>query len=499
MAGEAVRAVLERLFLGLRPPESGEQRRGSLLVALVAEGDTGRARCTVTVAAAGELSCGVGAEALRGAPRGVLELPGVPRAPAPCCGRILHQARLRLTFQLSPRPSTLSSDCAELRRFLHKTSAVYPEVEFHFCVSVNGAVASHTYGQESAGALPGARLRVQSRHFAPPAEPGGAPRCSRIHPALGTPIRLRVPPPAAAVGLGGELSVLPAAALCPCHRPAPNLPTRLAAVALFLYDPVGLPAAPPLPRLFQDPSWLTDWERFGFTAAPRTPPEGEEELVTPDATYVVRQGAGAPVGDRHPQTLLLFLFLRHDDPFQAYDAGARRLLLAHLDQTLLSSRPALTRGLRTLVHPALEELRRRHESQERLARSLPVVLDAVTAVVTGSTSARFRRTCLRTMQVEDTAALAAAARRSLAEVTQRCLLPCASCETPGAPGDPRRGEGRAREGGTRHPPFRVRLGGSLRAEGTADGGGGGGGGGGRGHASPEQRGAGVVAGGGRPG
>ncbi|XP_054664283.1 type 2 DNA topoisomerase 6 subunit B-like [Grus americana] len=202
----------------------------------------------------------------------------------------------------------------------------------------------------------------------------------------------------------------------------------------------------------RDPSWLADWERFGFTAAPRAPPEGEEELVTPDATYAVRPGAGAPVGDRHPQTLLLFLFLRHDDPFQVYDAGARRLLLAHLDQTLLSSRPALARGLRTLVHPALEELRRRHESQERLARSLPVVLDAVTAVVTGSTSARFRRTCLRTMQVEDTAALAAATRRSLAEVTQRRLLPCASCETPGAPGDPRRGEGRAGERGTRHPP-----------------------------------------------
>ncbi|KAM6188550.1 type 2 DNA topoisomerase 6 subunit B-like [Sarcoramphus papa] len=167
MAGEAVRAVLERLLLGLRPPDSGEPRRGSLLVALAAEGDMGRPRCTVTVAAAGELSHDIDAETLRGATRGVLELPGVPRTPAPCCGRILHRAQLRSAFQLSPPPGTLSPDCVTLRRFLHKTSVVHPEVEFHFCVSVNGAVASHTYGRESAWALAGARLRVQSRHFAP--------------------------------------------------------------------------------------------------------------------------------------------------------------------------------------------------------------------------------------------------------------------------------------------------------------------------------------------
>ncbi|XP_064293541.1 type 2 DNA topoisomerase 6 subunit B-like [Phalacrocorax carbo] len=138
--------VLEQLLVALRPPESGDPRRGSLLVALVAEGEAGRPRCTVTVAAAGELSRDVGAEVLRGAARGVLELPGVPVAPSPCCGRILRRARLRAAFQLSPPPGTLTPDCVALRRFLHRTSLVHPEVEFHFCVSINGAVTSHSYG-----------------------------------------------------------------------------------------------------------------------------------------------------------------------------------------------------------------------------------------------------------------------------------------------------------------------------------------------------------------
>ncbi|KAM9510791.1 type 2 DNA topoisomerase 6 subunit B-like [Guaruba guarouba] len=338
-------------------------------------------------------------------------------------------------------------------------------MEFHFCISTNGAVASHTYGRESACTLEGVRLRVQSWHFvlSRQAAPGGAPPCSRIHPTLGPLIRLRVPPPAVAAGLGGELSLIPAAALSPCLRRVPNRPSRLDAIAisrcsrwdpggnrggggghtwgravvldrghLFLYDPAGLPAA--APRFFQDPSWMADWEQFGFTAAPSAQTEGEEELVTPDATYTVQQGAGGPDGDPHPQSFLLFLFLQHEDPFQAYDASTRLALLQHLEQTLCSSRPALARGLRTLIHPMLGELRQRHEAQRRLARSLSVALAAVTAVVSGSTHTRFRRGCLRTMQVEDTPALVAAVQRSLAEVTHRRLLPGGSCETAG--GDP---------------------------------------------------------------
>ncbi|XP_035169628.1 type 2 DNA topoisomerase 6 subunit B-like, partial [Oxyura jamaicensis] len=173
---------------------------------------------------------------------------------------------------------------------------------------------------------------------------------------------------------------------------------------VFCYDPAGLPAAPRPPRLFQDPSWLADWGRFGCTATPCAPPAGEEGLVPADATYALRPAAGPRRGDSRPQTLLLFLFMRHHDPFQPYDAGTRRLLLAHAEPLLLGSRRALTRGVRALVHPLLEALSRREQGQERLARALPVALAAVGAVVAGSTSARFRRRCLRIMQVADTPA-----------------------------------------------------------------------------------------------
>ncbi|XP_049646854.1 translation initiation factor IF-2-like [Accipiter gentilis] len=62
----------------------------------------------------------------------------------------------------------------------------------------------------------------------------------------------------------------------------------------------GSTAAGPEPALCTDPSWLADWERFGFTTAPCDRPEGEEELVTPDATYTVRHGTGVPGGGPSP-------------------------------------------------------------------------------------------------------------------------------------------------------------------------------------------------------
>ncbi|RMB90535.1 hypothetical protein DUI87_33136 [Hirundo rustica rustica] len=147
------------------------------------------------------------------------------------------------------------------------------------------------------------------------------------------------------------------------------------------------------------------------------------EPVPPDVTFAVRwdppEGDGdpqtPPEGD--PKTLLVFLFLRHRDPFGGYDAGTRRLLLPQLEPTLRLSRPALARGLRALLHPLLGELRRQHQARQRVARAQALAVAAVTAVVAASSSARFRSACLGVLQVQDTAALAAAARRRWAEVS----------------------------------------------------------------------------------
>ncbi|XP_065718335.1 type 2 DNA topoisomerase 6 subunit B-like [Patagioenas fasciata] len=205
---------------------------------------------------------------------------------------------------------------------------------------------------------------------------------------------------------------------------------------VFLYDPGGLPCPRVPPHLLGDPSCVAEWPRFGLIASPHAGPQLEQELAVPDVTYVLRQTGGDADGGQRPQTLLLFLFLRHHDPFQPYDSGTRGLLQGHLEPVLSLSRPALERGLRRLLHPLLRQTRRRERAQQRVSRSVGVAVAALSAVVTASTSSRFRRSCLDTMQVTDTAALVVAAQRSLAQVTQQRRLH-RGCRDP--PGDTPRG------------------------------------------------------------
>ncbi|XP_062454826.1 type 2 DNA topoisomerase 6 subunit B-like [Rhea pennata] len=461
--------VLERLLLRLQPVAGGQPGRGTLLVALSAEGDAGdagAARCTATVAAAGEICSEIRSEGVWSGANEVLAQFGArsaaPQAVAPCCRQILHRAPLQLAFevlssrsasaQLSPRPGTLRAGCVALRRFIHGTSVVHPELVFHYCFRMDGAVSSHAYGparRENVCELGGARLLARSEHFARPESAGDVPLCSKIHPVPGAPIGLRIPPAAAAAGVSGELSVLPAAALCPCLKQYPNLPSRLTAVAISCCRrPRGSRQAARKPAL---PSWCWDQEvpllaltsgtcsattRLGCRwrrAAPSSSVTHRgwrtgADLVLPASTFVLQPDL-APAGPQ--QTLLLFLFLRRADPFQAYDAWARRLLASHLEPTLQCSREALQRGVRALLHPALEELGRRAQQQACLARCLPVALRALSSVMASSTSARFRRRCLRTLQAADTLALAAAARQRLLDVTRWRRLPAGSCDAAG--------------------------------------------------------------------
>ncbi|XP_053857891.1 type 2 DNA topoisomerase 6 subunit B-like isoform X2 [Vidua macroura] len=375
MAEEAVRAVLEQLLVALGTPKNGEPRRGALLVALTAGGALGGPLCTLTVAATGPLSRDLDPETLGGgAPRGVQELPGAPPNPPPCCGRILARAQVQRSFQIC-HPPPLSPARGSLWRLLHRTSLVHPEVEFHFCASIDGNVTSRRLSPEPPWAQAGTRLRVQSRHFT-------GPPCSRLRPSPGLPLPLPVPPPLAAAGFGGDLELLPVSALGPPGTPPGHGPP-LCRVQLYLFDPAGVPVPPPAPPTLQDPSLLGDWGGFGLAVTPlnpqnppdpKNPPdprgccEDEEEPVPPDVTFGVRwdppEGDGdpqtSPEGD--PKTLLVFLFLRHRDPFGGYDAGTRRLLLAQLEPTLRLGRPALARGLRALLHPLLGELRRQHQA-----------------------------------------------------------------------------------------------------------------------------------------
>lgn len=56
--------------------------------------------------------------------------------------------------------------------------------------------------------------------------------CSRFHPVLGHPVILSIPEDMADMGLSGELTLTPAAALCPCPKVFSNQLNRISSASI---------------------------------------------------------------------------------------------------------------------------------------------------------------------------------------------------------------------------------------------------------------------------
>ncbi|XP_053823973.1 CAAX prenyl protease 2 isoform X2 [Vidua chalybeata] len=348
MAEGAVRAVLEQLLVALGTPKNGEPRRGALLVALTAGGALGGGLCTLTVAATGPLSRDLDPETLGGGDpgpgSGAKELPDLSPPPAE------PHPGVPVAIPAPDQPRAPRGRVPFLCQ--HRWERHVPKAE-------PGAPLG-TGGNQTEGAEP-------ALHWAalqpPPPEPGAAAAAAGAAPAGGRGLRGG---PGAAPGQRPRPPRDPPRARTP-PLPSATLPVR----------PRGGPRAPPGPP---NPAGPLSARGLGGLwpgcdpPEPQKPPdprgccEDEEEPVPPDVTFGVRwdppEGDGdpqtSPKGD--PKTLLVFLFLRHRDPFGGYDAGTRRLLLAQLEPTLRLGRPALARGLRALLHPLLGGLRRQHQA-----------------------------------------------------------------------------------------------------------------------------------------
>ncbi|XP_059574467.1 type 2 DNA topoisomerase 6 subunit B-like isoform X3 [Alligator mississippiensis] len=437
---EAARAVVEQLLVRLGPDQAG----GWLALCTEAR-DTALGRsqlqCVTSVAAQGPFGArSLGEQVWRDAGGRLAELPVQwisPRDARACCHELLAPDALRLAFQVEEEPGELRAACQALQSFIHRVSLLRPKMRFHYCVNVQGAISAQTYCEPSqAGVcvLNGTELVADWRHYIQPGPPGTPVPCRKLHPVLGRATRLLLPAAVAEAGISGELSLVPAAALCPCLRPLPNQPAQLNTVSVFCYDPAGLP----LPATFlRDPAHLADWERHGYVATPDPGPDPKEGLARPDAGYLLHRGGGdAAEPGAQPQTLLLFLLLRYADPFQdppVCDARTQQVLVSHVEQILGCSAGAVREAVQGVVDAALEEDAHRQRSQRRLCQALPVVLEAVSSVVSSSTSARFRRACLQSWQVSDTPELVVALSGALTGVTRRRRLPRSSCTDPGPP------------------------------------------------------------------
>ncbi|CAI5652364.1 unnamed protein product [Oreochromis niloticus] len=252
--------------------------------------------------------------------------------------------------------------------------------------------------------------------------------CVRGHPAIGGRLPLSIPPQTMEQGLFGDLSVQVVALLTPCLLPYPNVTTELT----HIQNPSNIPVNGPS-GFFQKLPAVLDCQELGLD---RLYCSSFKDLVYSGGTvYTVEkdswddpeQESSLPTVQ---QSLLLFFFLQHSDPFtsQLTDLMATEVLIElHLEDILNNNRQAVVAAVQTELKNTLKSQNHRKKQQEKLHAAAEVILSSSMSIVSSSSSMDFRNACLNRMKVHDTHELAASLRESLWRVTSWKFVPRAKC------------------------------------------------------------------------
>ncbi|KAJ6654285.1 hypothetical protein lerEdw1_007382 [Lerista edwardsae] len=375
MEGEwapAARRILEYLIIRLqcRREEQLEEftaLRGTLVVSVDIEESVqpvNQSHCTTVIAAKGDFCHELLSLETQREMEGLLPLcQSKTLHGRGCPHESLHAMPFQISFELCEKSGVLREGCLAMKQFIHRLSLVHTTITFHYCVKAEGSISAKTYSAEKRDntSLPGRiKLLNDGSNFVRQA----VWPCDKIHPVAGDPVDFFIP-----------------------DEPA---------IYIFVYDPAGLPILFPRKEVscpfFEDPSRVALWERYSYEATLNSDPFLEEDTAKPDVRYKLRSSRRHNP-DAQEQTLLLFLFLGYSDPFQdqpGFSFWDQRAILAHLYPILLCSEQAVKGTIHTAVHQILEQHCREAQGQERLARSLPIVADAISSIVSSSTSSGFR-------------------------------------------------------------------------------------------------------------
>uniref|UniRef100_A0A4X2JTA8 Uncharacterized protein n=1 Tax=Vombatus ursinus TaxID=29139 RepID=A0A4X2JTA8_VOMUR len=147
-----------------------------------------------------------------------------PSEEARCAQDLTGLASFQIKFEASVGSSSINSFLMVSCLLFLKKLLICLQVRFHFGVEVNGVLSKESFGGKNA-------LRVAFPVFCVtrPGFLGAQKVCSRIHPVLGHPVALFIPDEEANMGLLGQLTLTPAAALCPCCKLHPDQTSQISA------------------------------------------------------------------------------------------------------------------------------------------------------------------------------------------------------------------------------------------------------------------------------
>uniref|UniRef100_A0A3Q1GTZ1 Type 2 DNA topoisomerase 6 subunit B-like n=1 Tax=Acanthochromis polyacanthus TaxID=80966 RepID=A0A3Q1GTZ1_9TELE len=252
--------------------------------------------------------------------------------------------------------------------------------------------------------------------------------CQGGHPVLGGRLPLSIPPQAMDQGLLGELSVQFVTLLSPCVLQYPNAATELTHIQVLVYSPSNVPISGPS-GFFQTLPADLDCQQLGLD---RLHCSSFKDLMHGGGTvYAVDQeNWDDPEQESVQQSLLVFLFLQHSDPFISHliDIMATEVLIEHhLEDILNNNRQAVTTALQTELRNTLTAQNHRKKHQDKLHSAAEVIISSSLSIVSSSSNMEFRNTCLNRMKVHDTRELSASLRESLWRVTSWKFIPRGSC------------------------------------------------------------------------
>ncbi|XP_029970303.1 type 2 DNA topoisomerase 6 subunit B-like [Salarias fasciatus] len=259
--------------------------------------------------------------------------------------------------------------------------------------------------------------------------------CQGGHPVLGGTWPLSIPPQAMDQGLFGDLSVQFVTLLSPCVEQYPNLTTKLTRIQLLVFGPSNVPVSSPS-GFFQTLPAALDCQELGLERLSRSSSKGLQHsgatvytVETENRDDSEQESSLSPV----EQSLLLFFFLQHCDPFssQLADVLASEVLIErHLDDILSNNRQAVTAALQTELSNTMKAQNNKKTNQKKLLSAADVIVSSTISIISCSTNLDFRTTCLNHMKVCNTRDLSASLRETLWRVTSWKFVPRSRCYTP---------------------------------------------------------------------
>ncbi|KAM6999992.1 type 2 DNA topoisomerase 6 subunit B-like [Tautogolabrus adspersus] len=334
--------------------------------------------------------------------------------------------RLLLSIQIKDTSLFCPEWCAHIEAFLNTFSLANAGIKIHLKLKLSQQTAQQEFRGKvkrrvARGNQPSPVLDVTCRTQPPVCVKKGC-WCLGGHPVCGGQIPLSIHPDAMDQGLFGELSIQPVTLLSPCVLQYPHLTTQLTQIKVLVYSPSNVPVTGPS-IFFQNLPAHLDCQELDMHSLHCS---SFKDLVHSGGfVYTVEQENSEDAEEESnpspvQQSLLLFLFLQHSDPFtcQLSDIMVSEALIEHhLEDILNNNRQAVTTALQTELKNTLKAQNLRQKEHRKLRSAAGVILSSSLSIVSCSSNMDFRNACLNCMKVCDTRDLSDSLRESLRRVT----------------------------------------------------------------------------------